>query len=188
MKKYQKLRSENLKVAKSIARTLKQTKCISKYDMEQTILKGKKMPPCFVLPNNFKTIYQFLSDHDIVTRETINGLVVYVATRKLTHTNIENLFIEVSEICQTQISEAQKWVKNNKGLIPLEVEAKFVGERYLELPSHTLNQFIKNYIDYNKTISQDTNYMMYTIDDKNYYKNNSVYYVQENMVTIKLIK
>jgi hypothetical protein len=53
---------------------------------------GYRMP---VLGKNFYTLTQFFKDHNLATRETINGSMFYVATMKCLRAKPENLYKEV---------------------------------------------------------------------------------------------
>lgn len=99
-----KLRKFNVEAAQAIAEELKNSITISHKTLVETFFETRQNgeAPLGSWPmgvhvdnlseNNYKNIVNLLLDKKLMTKQNINGFKVYVATRKLIHSKIENLF------------------------------------------------------------------------------------------------
>jgi len=149
-KRYQQLRKkENLQAVESIYKELKKSKCISKETFDQIYMKCNGIRykgGCF--DHLIETTHQFLYDHDLMTRKTINGLVVYVATQKCFRTkNFKNATRETQVVSNAAIDAAIKYVELNNEMVPFEFEGKVVAN-ILGLEGSTKKHFINSYPEF----------------------------------------
>jgi len=139
------LRERNLTTAKLIASDLKAEKCISNEAFIQKMIKYRRSHTLDRHYKNFETIIAFLRWHNIVTKENINGLVVWVATQKCVRSKPENLFIVKQEVLKRDITTALEYQKLNGGLVNFDVEGRVIAERILKLKGQTCVEFITAY-------------------------------------------
>jgi hypothetical protein len=93
----------------------------------------------------FATTVEFLKDHDLVTRQIINGLIVFTATQKCfrTHT-FENATVEYQTVSNTNIDRAIKYVELNDDAVPAEFEGPVVAN-ILGLEGKVWKFFVNSY-------------------------------------------
>src|SRR6056297_1902878 len=150
-KKYQKLSADNHLAAREIWEELKEEKCISQDQFEivyanaRGISYGGRKSGSF--HNLYKTTQQFLFDHGLMTKEFINGLIIYVATQKCFRCKtFENATKEVQEVTNSDIDRAIGYVVLNNNQVPAQYEAPIVANM-LGLEGGHWKYFVKTYID-----------------------------------------
>lgn len=119
-KVYQKLRGDNYEAAETIYEKLKSVKFISEKKFQETWCESRGWnPKRQFLPQNFKTVKQFLLDHGLMTRHLINGLRVYAATQKCVRSkNFYNATKEIQMVKEENIQKAIAYVKVNNSKVP----------------------------------------------------------------------
>ena len=146
-KKYQQLRSEgNKRAAQMLFDALKRDKVMSQHTFDQIYMRANGIRYKHGAFNKlFATTVEFLKDHDLVTREIINGLIVYVATQKCfrTHT-FENATVEYQTVLELDIDQAIKYVELNNGAVPAEFEGPVVAN-ILKLEGKVWKFFVNSY-------------------------------------------
>jgi hypothetical protein len=128
-KTYQTLQANNKDAAKLIYNALKKDKAISEKRFGDLFCQrpgGARRGGSF--DTLTRTTKQFLFDHGLMTKEYINGLILYVATQKCFRTkNFEN----ATRICQVTsndaIDRAIEYVKLNNNMVPAEYEGPIVA-------------------------------------------------------------
>jgi hypothetical protein len=104
MKKYT-LSKENKAAATAIGRYLKEHKAMSLVEFKRQWCKARGWKGWYAFgrykveahewyfhENNYYNTIQFLRNHNIMTRKTVNGFVLYVATQKCVRAKEENWF------------------------------------------------------------------------------------------------
>jgi len=145
-KTYQTLQPENLSAANIIYKALKKDKAISEKRFGDLFCQrpgGARRGGSF--DTLTRTTKQFLFDHDLMTKEYINGLILYVATQKCFRTkNFEN----ATRICQVTsndaIDRAIEYVKLNANWMAAEYEGPVVASM-LGLEGETCKYFVATY-------------------------------------------
>jgi len=148
-KKYQQLSSENHMAAREIWEALKKEKALSQENFEiiyasaRGISYGGRKSGSF--HNLYKTTRKFLLDHNLMTYNMINGLIVYVATQKCFRCKtFENATKEVQEVTNSDIDKAIQYVTLNNGKVPAEYEAPVVAN-ILGLEGNHWKYFVRTY-------------------------------------------
>jgi len=109
MKKGQ-LSSKNLNAAEAIARYLKKHKSMSLVEFKRQFCKARgwrgwtnnysfgsvtvEAHEYYASEHNYNSTEWFLRNHNLMTRETVNGFVLFVATQKLVRSQVKNWFNE----------------------------------------------------------------------------------------------
>jgi hypothetical protein len=144
-KTYQKLRSENLEVAKVIFNYLQEHKAITNAKFVALFQKTRGWSPWNTLSHNFDTVKAFLTDHGLITTEKINGTLFYVATQKCWRSKtFENTTKEVQEVTNSDIDKAIQYVTLNNNMVPAEYEGPVVANM-LGLEGYHWKYFVSLY-------------------------------------------
>ena len=145
-KTYQQLQHANLEAAKIIYNALKVEKAISYERFSQLYCRrpgGAHRSGSF--NNLIKTTHTFLYDHGLMTREIINGLIVYVATQKCFRTkSFENATRKYQIVSNLNIDKAIKYVELNDDSVPAEFEGPVVAN-ILGLEGRVWKYFVNSY-------------------------------------------
>jgi hypothetical protein len=160
-KKYQKLSSDNHFAAREIWEELKTEKVLSQENFEinyanaRGISYGGMKSGSF--HNLYKTTQQFLFDHGLMTKELINGLIVYVATQKCFRCKTFENATKVAQVTtDALIDKAIAYVEINNNQIPAEFEGPIVANM-LGLDGKVWKEFVDYYV-YQETWNPKDNY------------------------------
>jgi len=147
-KKYQTLRPKNLRVAHHISDYLKEKKVMSEETFGDLYCQASpETSRGGSFPTLIKTTKKFLFDHNMMTTQKINGLIVYVSTQKCFRTFPKNRFVEYQEVSNKDIDEAILYKDLNNDLIPYEFEGKVIAG-ILKLEGNHAKRFIELYPDF----------------------------------------
>lgn len=149
LKKYQRLREpENLAVAREVYYYLKENKAMSqeKFDSMYQEIRGYRFRHG-AWDNLTKSTREFLITHGIMTREMINGFIVYAVTRRCVYTkSFENAIREYEVVTGTMIEEAKRYISTNDGMVPYDVEAGVIARKILKLEGkENVQHFVNTY-------------------------------------------
>jgi len=149
--KYTHLRSpRNMRAAAEIAHTLKRNKCMSEKEFADIYCRCTHSCLDGSFHNRSLTTRYFLYEHNIMTTQMINGLIIHVATQKCFRTKWKNLFREYQIVTNDNIDKAIGYINLNNDLVPANLEAKVVGN-ILKLEGPTLKVFVDNYPNFKTT-------------------------------------
>lgn len=145
-KKYQKLRSNNLKAAECIYEALKSEKAISLNDFQNLFFNSRVDLPSNAGYQNWRTTEQFLYDHGLMTSHFINGLRIYVATQKTVRTHsFKNATIEYEYVKESDIDKAIEYQTLNDGKIDPVSEGLVIGRNILGLSKKMAKAYAREY-------------------------------------------
>jgi hypothetical protein len=151
-KTFQQLREKNLKAATKIALYLKKNKTMSEETFGDLYIESTGAYRHGSFPKLIETTKQFLYDHDIMSTQMINGLIIHVATQKCWRSMVENFFIEYQTITNDQIDLAITYLNFNNGKVSFELEGKIIAENILELTGELAKGFPKNYAEFMQSV------------------------------------
>lgn len=146
-KKYQRLQWTNLKAAEIIYNALKKEKALSAKRFGDLFCQrpgGTSRHGSF--NKLMKTTHTFLLDHDLMTIEYINGLIIYVATQKCFRTkNFENATIEYQYVTNGALDTAIEYQELNNGLIDPYMEGTVIAKNILGLTGKLIKDYANEY-------------------------------------------
>ena len=145
IKKYQKIQLKNYNAAYEIAKYLKRNKCMSQLTFETVYLNTTGNRRHGELNSLMKTTRQFLFDHGVMDRQIINGLIIFIATKKCVHTKMENMFIEYQYVSDKDIDRAIDYQNINGGKLNFKEEGEIIGANIFLLKGEQLKYFTHNY-------------------------------------------